>query len=222
MIINCQILIETFTENKTKHLVVKNELKKLETFDSSYFRGKSYFEDDGTQNWLVFQLIQRYFKTDSNKIIIILSWKSKGLSEESVKAPTTSNKFLDSSLDFVGSKARERFSRDCLKQEKITFNHRKIVNIYIVYEIERSVNTSSYPTLKNVLFDTIKLTKYVDVDLYKYSGYGIGLDRKGFFSIDHEVGRNVIIFGVDVSSSPHIDNKKKDFFKFLVKALHKD
>ena len=48
--------------NKTKHLVIENEFKKLEEFDSSYFRGKSHFEDDGTQNWLVFQPIHRYFK----------------------------------------------------------------------------------------------------------------------------------------------------------------
>ena len=51
------------TSNKTKHLLVENELKKLETFDSIYFHGKSHFEDDGTQNWLVFQPIQKYFKT---------------------------------------------------------------------------------------------------------------------------------------------------------------
>ena len=43
------------TSSKTKHLIVKNELKKLETFDSIYFRGKSHFEDDGTQNYLKFQ-----------------------------------------------------------------------------------------------------------------------------------------------------------------------
>ena len=43
------------TSNKTKHLFVENHLKKLETFDSIYFRGKSHFEDDGTQNWLVLQ-----------------------------------------------------------------------------------------------------------------------------------------------------------------------
>ena len=42
------------TSNKTKHLLVENELKKLETFDSIYFCGKSHFEDDGTQNYLVF------------------------------------------------------------------------------------------------------------------------------------------------------------------------
>ena len=87
----------------------------------------------------------------------------------------------------------------------------KIANIYIVYETERSVNISSYPTLENCLFGAVKLTKHVDVDLYKYSGYGIGFDRKGSYSIGNEIGRNIIIFRVDMSSSPHIDNKKKIF-----------
>ena len=47
------------TENKTKHMIVKNELKKLKTFDSSYFRGKNYFEEDGAQNYLVFQAMYK-------------------------------------------------------------------------------------------------------------------------------------------------------------------
>ena len=55
--------------------------------------------------------------------------------DESIKAPTTDNKMLNPSLDYVGSKIRVKFSGDCLKQERLTFNHRKIVNIYIVYEI---------------------------------------------------------------------------------------
>ena len=56
-----------------------------------------------------------------------------------------------------------------------------------------------------------QLTKHNnDIDLYKYSGYGIGFDRKGCYSIGNEIGRNVIIFGVDMSSSSHIDYKKKD------------
>ena len=61
----------------------------------------------------------------------------------------------------------------------------------------------------NCLFGAVKLTKHIDVDLHKYSGYGIGFDRKGSYSIGDKVGRNVIIFGVD-SSSPHIDHEKKD------------
>ena len=52
-------------------------------------------------------------------------------------APTTSNRILNPSLDFVGTKARLKFSRDCLKKEKITYTHGKIINIYIVYELEK-------------------------------------------------------------------------------------
>ena len=102
------------------------------------------------------------------------------MSDKGIKAPTTSKKILDPSLDFVATKARVKFSEDCLKQEKITLNHGKIVNIYTVYEIEKSVTISSYPTLENYLFGTVKLTKHIDVDQYKYSGYGIGFDRMKF------------------------------------------
>ena len=135
-----------------------------------------------------------------------MSWKSKGLFDDSIKALTTDNKMLNPSLDYVGSKIRVKFRGDCLKQENITFNQRKIVNIYIVYEIERSVHISSSPTLENCLFGAVKLTKHIDVDLYKYSGYGIG-----FFS--HPSGgdgKSVIIFGVAMSSTTKIDSRKKD------------
>ena len=50
------------TQSKTKHLLIENELNKLKIFDSSYFIGKSHFEEDGTQNYLVFQPIHKYFK----------------------------------------------------------------------------------------------------------------------------------------------------------------
>ena len=44
-----------------------------------------------------------------------------------------------------------------------------------------------------------------------YSGYGIGFDSRRSFSFPGgQVGQNVLIFGVDMSSSAHIDNKKKD------------
>ena len=88
-------LNKKITSNKTKHLIVENKLKRLETFDSIYFRGKSDFEDDGPQNCLVFQPIQRYFKIISANDINILSWKSKELSDVSIKPPTISNKMLN-------------------------------------------------------------------------------------------------------------------------------
>ena len=70
---------------------------------------------------------------------------------------------------------------------------------------------SNYPTLENCLFGAVKLTRNTGNDKYKYFGYGIGFDRKGFFS--HPSGgngKNIIIFGVNMSSSPHIDNEGKD------------
>ena len=97
-------------------------------------------------------------------------------------------------VDYVGNKAIVKFNGDCLKQEKTTFDHGKIVNIYIFYEIERSVNISSHPALENCLFGEVKLTKHIDVDLYKYFVYVIAFDREGFFSIGDEIGRYVIIF----------------------------
>ena len=54
------------TQNKTKHLLVENELSKLKTFDCSYFIGKSHFEEDGTQKYLVFQPLDKYFKVITN------------------------------------------------------------------------------------------------------------------------------------------------------------
>ena len=74
------------TKNKSKHLLVENELKKLKKFDSSYFIGKSYFDEDGTKNYLVFQPIVRYFKVNTiiNVADYVLSWKSKGISAESI------------------------------------------------------------------------------------------------------------------------------------------
>ena len=63
------------TANKKMHLLVENEFKKLKTFDSSYFRGKSRFVDnDGTENYLVFQPIQRYLKVIANTKYIS-EWK---------------------------------------------------------------------------------------------------------------------------------------------------
>ena len=81
-------------------------MKKLETFD---FRGKSHFEDDDKQNWLVFRPIQKYFKTFSTTDSNIKWWKHKWSSDESIKRPVTSNKLVNASLDFVGTKARVKF-----------------------------------------------------------------------------------------------------------------
>ena len=106
-------------------------MNKLKTFDSSYFIGKSHFGEDGTQNYLVFQPMYRYFKMITNTDYIS-SWKSKGLSSESFKAISTSDNSLNPTLNYYNTKIREKFTGDCLKQQKITYNHGKVVNIYII------------------------------------------------------------------------------------------
>ena len=107
------------------------------------------------------------------------------------------------------------------KARQSHFNHGTIVNIYIVYEISKNENISSYPTLENCLFGAVSLTKNADIDKYKYSGYGIGFDRHGEFSFGNGLGKNCIIFGADLSNSSHA-NSKKIIFLSLVKILYKE
>ena len=61
--------------------------KKLEKFDASYFRGKNYFDDEGTQNYLASQPIYKYLKT-TGVISNVSSWEPKGLSNERIKSFT--------------------------------------------------------------------------------------------------------------------------------------
>ena len=57
------------------------------------------------------------------------------------------------------------------------------------------------------MFGAVSFTKNADIHQYKYSGYGIGFDRKGEFSFGNGFGRNVIILGVDMSSFVQATNK---------------
>ena len=93
-------LIRKITQNKPKHLLVENELNRLKTFDSSYFNGKSYFEEDGRPNYLIFQPLRKYFKVCFNSLYYVSSWKSKGLSNESLKLRTTSGNSLTPILNY--------------------------------------------------------------------------------------------------------------------------
>ena len=71
------------TSNKTKHVLVENELNKWKTLDSGYFTGRSHFEEDGVQKYLVFQPLNKYFKVITNADTkYISSWQSRGLSDE--------------------------------------------------------------------------------------------------------------------------------------------
>ena len=122
-------------QNKTKLFLVENDFKKLKTFDSIYFRGKNHFEEGGTQNYLVFQPIQRYFKRiagvgNGNHIY---DWKSKGLSDEIISSIKTSDYGITPYLGYYDTnKIRVKFDQDCLKQNPCSLFHGGIVNVYVV------------------------------------------------------------------------------------------
>ena len=122
------------TKNKTDHLLVQKDLNKLQTFDSSYFIDKGHFEEDGTQNYSFFQPITRYFKIIANTKFIS-SWKSKGLSDETIAPYVTSDNSLIPLIDHYGTRIRLKFNGSCLKQpNQLTYDHGHKLNVYIVYE----------------------------------------------------------------------------------------
>ena len=188
-------------------------MNKLKTFDSSYFRGKNYFDEDSTQNYYIFQPISKYLKvTYVNAINYILSWKSRGLNDIKIESIKTNNYSLNPCMDLYDmSKIRIKLKGSFLNRFPPAFLHGVIVNIYIAYEINSDYSSINYPTLENCLFGSVKLTKNADIDKYGYSGYDIGFDRSTSFSVGNEIGKNVIIFGVDMSSSTKIHNRKKTF-----------
>ena len=132
------------------------------------------------------------------------------MSDQRINSINASNYSITPELSYYDSKVGVKFSGSCLKQDKATYSHGTIANIYTVYEISKNYNISSYPTLENCLFGAVSLTKYADIDKYKYSGYGIGFDRKGEFSFGIGSGKNVIILGADMSRSVHANNRTKN------------
>ena len=162
---------------KQKNESIENETKKVKTLDLSYFIGKSHFEEDGTQNYLVFQPLNKYFKLIASTDYVS-SWKSKGVSAETIMLPSTSDNSLTPAVSYYGTKTRVKFTGSCLKQPKISYTHGTIVNIYIVYELGASSSSNNDPAVKDCLFGAVTLTKNADIDKYGYPGYGIGFNKR--------------------------------------------
>ena len=116
-----------------------------------------------------------------------------------------------SSPAYNNARIKILFSGDFIRQDKVIYNHGPIVNIYIVYRLTPFTTSTKGAALENCLFGAAKLTKNDDINKYKYSGYGIGFDSRGTFSHPSGgFGKNVIIFGVDVSSSVYANNKTRN------------
>ena len=119
------------------------------------------------------------------------------------------------------SRIKLKFKERRLKQEDTAaFIPKNVMGLFIVYELDTwSSDLNTNVTLKDCLFGAVKLTKNGDPDKNKYCGYGIGFNSRSYSSLpDGSMGRNVIIFGADMSSTVHIDNKGKDILILLDEA----
>ena len=134
------------------------------------------------------------------------------MSNEKIRPPTTSNNIRSPKLKWHNSRIRVEFKGSCVKQVKVTFTPNNVVNLFIVYELDRwSKDLNADLTLKDFLFGAVKFTKNAVPDKYSYSRYSIGFDsRSHFLYRGFHWGKNFVFFGVDNSSWAHTDNKKKD------------
>ena len=163
-------LNKKITSNKRKHVLIQNELKseqvkikKLQTFDSSLFIGQSCFFNDRLQNFLIFQPIFDSFVIPAGHTETIIAWKSKGLSNEMIKPPTTANYNLSPKLNWHNSKIREEFKGRCLKKDKVIFTPNNVVNLFILYDLNKwSQDLNANFNLKGCLLEAVKLTKNAD------------------------------------------------------------
>ena len=103
----------------------KNDFTKIENNVALFFEGNIMFNsEDGSQAYLIFQPLYRYFKMVTNTNYIS-SWKSKGLSAESIKPPITSDNSLNPIINYYNYNMRLKFTGNCLKQSEITYTHKK-------------------------------------------------------------------------------------------------
>ena len=161
--------------NKSKNESIEDNLGKLGKGLLLIFGGNMLGRGDGFQAYLIFQPVHRYIEIITNTKYIS-EWKSKGLSDESIKPITTSDNSLALLISYYGYKIRLKFNGSILRQPKVAYTHKKAVNICIVYKLAGSSSHVDDPTLKKCLFGAVTLTKNADVGKYGYPGYGIGFD----------------------------------------------
>ena len=213
------------TNNKSKDLLLDNELKKLKTLvgssekikfdevekENSFNRGFFYYLQ---QSYLVYDFKMGSFQFTAGKIS---TWKSTGIS----------NYLGNSNMNAVGDsksvvpelkndgRMHVSLSGNHFQQNKVIIpNNNSVINIYCVYKIDSIASTRDDTfTVQNALFGAMEITKNADTSKYNYKGYGICFDEGETFSKGNiNNGRNVLIFGVHESSLVHANNKANNIY----------
>ena len=134
---------------------------------------------------MLFKSAYKYFKivTDSTKNIdYAYYWQSDGLmNSKRIAIGTDANNDRAPVINY-NNEIELHFIKNVVLKQSIGDNHKKIVNIYIVYKIDPNYATHTSFPLKYCLFGTINLTPNTDISKYKYSGgYGFAFQKKQTF-----------------------------------------
>ena len=220
------------TNNKSKDLLLDNELKKLKALihstakikfdeaqeENSFNRGFFYYLQ---QSYLVYDCKMGSFQFTAGKIS---TWKSTDifnyLGNSNMNAVGDSKSVLPELIN--DGRMHVSLSGNHFPQNKVIIpNNNNVINIYCVYKIDPIASTRDDKfTVQNTLFGAMEITKNVDTSKYNYKGYGICFDEGVTFShtiregnFDHTTNvRNVLIFGADMSFSTHKTNKANNIY----------
>ena len=144
---------------------------------------------------------------DTEKVVL---WKSKGLQLKNVLLLPLLIAFFPSIRCCQISNFCLTFKARRLNQKNTTFTPSNIIIYFYIYELDKwSRELNSDFNWNDCLFVGVKLAENAEQDKDVYSGYGIGFASPPLFPLPNfDSGKNVIIFGVDMGSSVHINNKK--------------
>ena len=179
--------------------------------EASFFRGNYYFNQ---QSYLIYEPRTFSFKQTSSGIT---HWKSTGIDNYSLKTDLRGVANTSGVYPKVSGETRMCviFSGNYVKENKSIYPTKSAVNIYIVYKLDimKSARNTDF-TIQNPLFEAVKITEDPsDSSHNKYSGYGICFDETSNFSFGNIVnGKNVIIFGTDMSFSSHERNRQNEIY----------
>ena len=213
-------------KNASDILGFKNRLKQKEDIvdenqkELSFIRGFFYYLQ---QSYLVYECKVNSFAFNGKKVT---NWKSTGIFNYSDYY--TMNGIEDTKINLpllkIDKEVYVLLQGNYFQQNSniiIPNNNKNIVNIYIVYKLDpiSSTRNTDY-TIQNALFGAMKITKNADYSKNNHTGYGLCFDEGGEFGHTIKQGnfnrttnaRNVIIFGVDMSSSIHATNRANNIY----------
>ena len=220
------------TNNKSKDLLLDNELKNLKTLvdstaktkfdevqrENSFNRGFFFYT---VRSYLVYDCKMGSFNFSSGKIS---EWKSTGIfiySNDSSMRGIENTKTKLPELKNDGRMHVYLQGNHFQQNEAIIPNNNNVMDIYFVYKLDPISSTRNIDyTIQNALFGAMKITKNTDYSKNDYTGYGLCFDEGGEFSHTVRQGNfnrttsaeNVIIFGVDTSSSIHATNRANNIY----------